>query len=237
MIDLVLKKLKIAALNPMQKATLARFNKANNLVLLSPTGSGKTLAFLLCILKQLKRNEQGIQAMILAPSRELALQIEQVFKTMDTGYKVNCCYGGHDMKIEKNNLSTPPSVLIGTPGRISDHIRRGHVDLTPTKMLVLDEFDKALELGFENEMSFILSELDNLSHRVLTSATQLNEVPDFVGLHTPSTLDFTTNEKKQRAYITSCSNGWSRQVGITCSTHLSTRSGSYACVLQPQRCC
>jgi superfamily II DNA/RNA helicase len=132
--------------------------------------------------------------LILAPSRELALQIEQVFRSMGTDFKVNCCYGGHSMSIEKKNLSEPPAVLIGTPGRIADHIFHENFDPGPIYTLVLDEFDKSLEFGFEKEMSFIIRKLRSIKKRILTSATQSIEIPDFVGLTLPTRLNFANDE-------------------------------------------
>src|SRR4051794_4179300 len=142
MIQKVLSNLKIASLNDMQLAALKASETGSDLVLLSPTGSGKTLGFLLPILNMLDAKRSGVQALVIAPSRELALQIEQVFKMMGTGFKVNCCYGGHDTKVEKNNLEQPPAVLIGTPGRIAFHLRQKNFDTSNIHVLVLDEFDK-----------------------------------------------------------------------------------------------
>ena len=102
------------------------------------------------------------QALIIVPSRELALQIDQVFRTMQTGFKVTCCYGGHLRETEENNLVQPPALIIGTPGRLGDHIRRGNITVDSIETLVLDEFDKSLELGFQEEMSFIIGSLPSL---------------------------------------------------------------------------
>lgn len=190
MIKQILEKLNIKELKPMQLAAIDAVEKGSDVVLLSPTGSGKTLAFLLPVLNKLDKQNLGIQALVLAPSRELALQIEQVFKQMGTGFKVNCCYGGHPMKIEKNNLLHPPALLIGTPGRISDHIKRNHIDTSTIHTLILDEFDKALEFGFEEDMSFIIKELKKLNQRILTSATRPEEVPAFTGIKNPVELDY-----------------------------------------------
>ena len=194
MIQKVLDKLKIAALNEMQ-ITAVKAAPDRDLILLSPTGSGKTLAFLIPVLKQLLDNPSGIQALILVPSRELALQIEQVFKAMQTGFKVNCCYGGHSTKVEKNNLSHSPAVLIGTPGRIAYHIRAESFDPATIQTLILDEFDKSLEFGFEADMAFIVRELGTLRKRILTSATQMKEIPLFAGVKNPIEIDFLKDAK------------------------------------------
>ena len=177
-------------MNQMQKSAYKTSENENDLLLLSPTGSGKTLAFLFPVLRNLKKENSGIQAMILVPSRELALQIEQVFKSMGTDFKVSVCYGGHDKKIEVNNLIESPALLIGTPGRIAYHLKNGNFDATTIKTLVLDEFDKSLEFGFHDDMSLIISEMPLLSQRILTSATAMTEIPAFTGLNNEATVDF-----------------------------------------------
>ncbi len=184
-LDQVLQNLNIQALNEMQLASIAAYKKDKDIVLLSPTGSGKTLAFLIPALFDLKPQEADIQTLILVPARELALQIEQVFRKIGSSFKVNCCYGGHDVNVEKNNLKHPPALLIGTPGRIADHIKRGRINTSGIKTLILDEFDKSLEFGFMEDMSFIIDQLSNLEKRMLTSATQSIEIPDFTGMHEP----------------------------------------------------
>ncbi|WP_443939892.1 DEAD/DEAH box helicase [Pedobacter sp. MW01-1-1] len=195
MIENVLKKLQIAALNNMQEASLDAVGSGKDTVLIAPTGSGKTLAFLLPLLLRLKPNQKGVQALILVPSRELSLQIEQVFKQMGTAYKVNCCYGGHSVRIEKNNLATPPAVLIGTPGRIAYHLEYHNFDESFVETLVLDEFDKSLEFGFEADMSYIIGSLLSLKQRILTSATKMEEIPAFVKLANPEIIDFSGYEQ------------------------------------------
>jgi ATP-independent RNA helicase DbpA len=91
---------------------------------------------------------------------------------------------------EENNLKEAPALIIGTPGRLADHIRRGNINTTAIATLVLDEFDKSVELGFQDEMSFITSALPALQRRLLTSATDVIEVPAFVGLTDPVKLSF-----------------------------------------------
>lgn len=189
MIEKVLKNLKIASLNEMQRVAIDSASNTDT-VILSPTGSGKTIAFLIPVLSRLDHAKPGIQAMILVPSRELALQIEQVFKAMGTGFKVNCFYGGHPVKTERNNLIEAPAVLIGTPGRIAYHIRHENFNPNAIHTIVLDEFDKALEFGFEEDMAFIISRLKNLGRRILTSATKMTEIPSFTGLGKSAEVNF-----------------------------------------------
>ena len=177
---------------------LDQFKTNDQLVLIAPTGSGKTLAFLLPILESLT-NSEVTQAVIIAPARELALQIEQVFKQMKTGFKINCCYGGHPIRVEKNNLLNSPQVIVGTPGRIADHLRRGTIDVRTIKTLVLDEFDKAIELGFEKDISAIIDELYSVEKRILVSATQQenSELPSFTKMPEPNILKFIGEKRNE----------------------------------------
>ena len=191
----ILSNLGINALNKMQFEAQRTITSRKNTILLSPTGSGKTLAFLLPILQMLREDIKTVQCLVIAPSRELAIQIEQVWKKMGTNYKVNVCYGGHSIETELNNLSNPPALLIGTPGRLTDHLERESFDTSNIMILVLDEFDKSLQLGFLEEMSSIISELPNLEKRVLLSATSDVEIPEFVGMDSAVTLNFTQGEQ------------------------------------------
>jgi superfamily II DNA/RNA helicase len=186
----ILSKLGIEALNPMQEAASKTILSEKDILLLSPTGSGKTLAFLLPVLQLLRSDENRVQCLILTPSRELAIQIENVWKKMATGCKVSCCYGGHDMQTEIQNLAEPPALLIGTPGRIADHIKRATFIPDALTTLVLDEFDKSLALGFEEEMSYIIGSLKYLNKRILVSATASVAIPEFTGVGELSVLDF-----------------------------------------------
>lgn len=195
MVEKVLGNLKIASLNEMQQASVAAWKKGGDVVLLAPTGSGKTVGFLLPILSNLRAEVKGVQALVLVPSRELALQIESVFKQMGTGFKVNCCYGGHAVRTERNNLEQPPAVLIGTPGRIAYHLRHENFDESTITTLVLDEFDKALEFGFKEDMSYIINKLLSLKQRMLTSATAMEEIPDFTGVSKPVEINFLKDVK------------------------------------------
>ena len=200
-ISTILSNVGVEALNPMQQAAQKAILNNNNTLLISPTGSGKTLAFLLPLVQLLQPEKQTVQCLILTPSRELAMQIEQVWKKMATGFKVNVCYGGHAMETEIQNFSEPPAVLIGTPGRISDHLTRNSFSLDDIQTLILDEFDKSLEMGFQEQMAFIMDGLRNLTKRVLVSATAGIKIPGFVGLVTPNIVNFTPEEEGPQALV------------------------------------
>ncbi|RAR47368.1 DEAD/DEAH box helicase [Flavobacterium lacus] len=186
----------IESLNEMQEIAQETILNDANVLLLSPTGSGKTLAFLLPIFQLLQPEIKSVQCLILVPSRELGLQIEQVWKKMGTDYKVNTCYGGHSIDTEIKNLSNPPAVLIGTPGRIADHLERETFKVNTIQMLILDEFDKSLQLGFHEQMKFIISKLSKLNKRVLVSATSDIEIPKYTGVFHPTVLDFIPTEEE-----------------------------------------
>ncbi len=185
-----LSNLGISTLNALQEAAIPAIQARPNVILLAPTGSGKTLAFLLPVLSRLNADTPGVQCLILSPTRELAIQIERVWQAMSTGFKVNTCYGGHPMQTEIKNLSQPPALLIGTPGRILEHLTRKTVDLRRVKMLVLDEFDKSLSMGFQEQMAEIIKELGSVEKRVLASATNKQHIPLFTGITNPKVLNF-----------------------------------------------
>ena len=186
----ILEKLNIHVLNPMQEEAIPVINNTTNTILLSPTGTGKTLAFLLPIIKVLNPDSDDVQALILVPSRELAIQIEQVVRNMGSGFKVNAVYGGRAISKDKIEIKHVPSILIGTPGRIADHFRNDRFSKKNIKTLILDEFDKSLEVGFEQEMREIINQLPHVNKRVLTSATQNIEIPGFVRLNNPTTINY-----------------------------------------------
>ena len=191
----ILQKMGIEKLNPMQKKAIEAINSSKEILILSPTGTGKTLAFLLPLIKMLDPHSSQTQLMILVPARELAIQIEQVIRDMGTGFKVNAVYGGRSGAKEKIELTHAPSILVGTPGRVADHIRRDRITLHDIKSLVIDEFDKSLEIGFEKEMKEIVSALSSLERKILTSATHKEQVPQFMEFQNPVCLDFLQKKK------------------------------------------
>jgi len=188
--EAILAKLNIYELNPMQEEAIKVIKENTNVILLSPTGTGKTLAFSLPLINSLDPTSKEIQALILVPSRELAIQIEQVIRSMGSGYKVNAVYGGRPMSKDKIELKHTPAILIGTPGRVADHFSNDRFSKNNIKTIILDEFDKSLEVGFEYEMRGIINELPSINKRILTSATQGVEIPDFVRLDSPETINY-----------------------------------------------
>lgn len=198
-IQSALRNLKIEALNPMQEASLEEAVGKKDVILLSPTGSGKTLAYLLPLLLTLKPDNGSVQVLILVPSRELALQIDTVFKAMGTAWKTCCCYGGHPIAEEKKSIfGNRPAIIIGTPGRITDHLSKGNFDPKTIHTLIIDEFDKSLEFGFHDEMAEIIAQLPGLQKRMLLSATDAEEIPQFTGLNQTVKLNFLPDEPEEQ---------------------------------------
>jgi len=189
-LPLVSGKLGIEELNPMQLRMMRAASEGRDIMLLSPTGSGKTLAFILPMLKMMRPASGRVQAVVMAPSRELVLQIAGIVRAIAVGYKTTPLYGGHKVEDEVNSLRAGTDIIVATPGRLLDHIGRRNVDVLPTRILVLDEFDKSLELGFEREVKKIMSRLKNVSRTLLTSATRADVLPDFLKLNNPITMDF-----------------------------------------------
>lgn len=186
-----IKNLKIESLNAMQEASVEAYQTGKDLILLSPTGSGKTLAYLLPLLSSLKPGVNGVQVIVLVPSRELALQIDQVFKSMNTGFQCMSCYGGRPAMEEHRTMKgIQPSLIIATPGRMNDHLSKNNFNPNTVTTLVIDEFDKCLEFGFQEEMATIIQQLPSLNRRLLISATDAAEIPLFAGVDKSVKLDF-----------------------------------------------
>ena len=186
-------KLGIEALNAMQQDMLQAYRKADNLVLLSPTGSGKTLAYLLPLLESLKADNAAVQALVIVPSRELAMQTVAVVKQSGTDIRAVAVYGGRPAMEEHRTLNgVQPQIIVGTPGRLLDHLTKGNFSSEHIHSLVIDEFDKCLELGFREEMSQIFAHLTQVKKRVLLSATDNPEITRFLPEY--KRLDYLTDE-------------------------------------------
>lgn len=188
----------INELNEMQKRMLEAGSQKRDIILLSPTGSGKTLAFVMPVLKMLKEPTGRVQCVVIAPSRELVIQISKVIAALAADFKVTALYGGHKTEDEINSLRVVPDIIVATPGRLLDHINRRNVDVLPVRILVLDEFDKTLELGFEDELKKITGRLKNVSRNILTSATRADLIPPFLKLEKPIEINFLADNKSLR---------------------------------------
>ena len=197
----ILENLKFKSLNPMQVEVQEAIKNHAEIILLSNTGSGKTLAFLIPLIQSIDINNPDPQALIMVPSRELALQIETVLKQIRPGCKISCCYGGHKREIEENNLIQPPAIVIATAGRMADHLRRGNINTAKMHFLVLDEFDKILELDFQAEMEYIISKLPSIKQKILTSATHAIELPEYVKMSAAHVLNFSSDEKRESSEL------------------------------------
>ena len=202
-LDNIRKRTRVTELNPMQKR-MSEIPVRGTFTLLAPTGSGKTLAFAIPLLKSLAPARGQVQAVVIAPSRELVLQIAEVIRPIATGLKTVAFYGGHSMQEEVNSLAVTPDIIVATPGRLLDHIKRGQLDLGTVSSLVLDEYDKALELGFADEMKRVCMchslcrRLTGLKLVILTSATPLAAIPEYLPASEPQVIDFSATDTPRR---------------------------------------
>ena len=186
-----LDKLSISSLTTMQEEALAACRQHHDVILLSPTGTGKTLAYLLPLIERMQTGVAGVQAIVIVPSRELALQIDTVWRSMALPWKAMSVYGGRAAMDEHRSMKgIAPSVIIGTPGRLNDHIGKNNIDARSVTTLVIDEFDKCLELGFQGEMQQVIEQLPSVRYRCLTSATDMEEIPLFTGVRRPVKIDY-----------------------------------------------
>ena len=196
-INKVLEKLGIDSLNAMQQESQERILRGrNDVVVLSPTGTGKTLAYLLPLVQMLDTQSDEVQALVVVPGRELAMQSDQVLKGMGAGVRSQACYGGRTAMDEHRVLKqNRPHIVFGTPGRLNDHLDKGNIDFQYIRYLVIDEFDKCLEMGFMNEMSRLVGKLANLQRRFLLSATDAEQIPQFVEMKRTDRLDYLIEEE------------------------------------------
>ena len=194
----MLEKLGITELNEMQQeAGDAILRGKQDVVVLSPTGSGKTLAYLLPLVQLLDARQDDVQALVIVPGRELALQSDRVLKDMGSGLRSAACYGGRTAMEEHRKLKdVRPQIIFGTPGRLNDHLDKGNISPYGIRYLVIDEFDKCLEMGFHDEMARLLKKLPGVRRRFLLSATDTEQIPDFVQMGRTQRLDYLMEEEQ-----------------------------------------
>ena len=212
-IQKILNKLRIEQLNEMQQhAAEAILGSDGDVVLLSPTGTGKTLAYLLPLVQSLTPNPSSNgegdlvapQALVITPGRELALQSDNVLKSMGCGLRSTACYGGRAAMDEHKVLKeVKPQIVFGTPGRLNDHLDKENISRYGIRWLVIDEFDKCLEMGFHAEMQKLIKSLPGLKRRILLSATNADQIPQFVNMAKKGTLiDFLPEEEQTSERVT-----------------------------------
>ena len=204
-IQKILNKLRITELNEMQQhAAEALLGSDGDVVLLSPTGSGKTLAYLLPLVQLVSADSDDVQALVVTPGRELALQSDTVLKNMGCGLRSMSCYGGRPTMDEHRQLKdVKPHIVFGTPGRLNDHLDKQNISPYAIRYLIIDEFDKCLEMGFQAEMQKLVKSLPGLQRRVLLSATNAEEIPQFVNMSKKGTLiDFLPEEQQTSERVT-----------------------------------
>lgn len=186
-----LSRLGITDLNAMQQEALQAIRKGRSVVLLSPTGSGKTLAYLLPLLEKLNAASDSLQALVIVPSRELAIQTADVAHRLCLELRVAACYGGRPAMDEHRQLrGLRPHLVVATPGRLLDHLQKGNLLPDHVRTLVIDEFDKSLELGFRQQMHDVIDFLPDVQQRILLSATDSDEIPVFAGADNNTRLSF-----------------------------------------------
>jgi len=204
-IQKILTKLRITELNEMQQhAVEAILGSDGDVVLLSPTGTGKTLAYLLPLVQQIDATKDELQALVITPGRELALQSDNVLKSMGCGLRSMACYGGRPTMDEHRVLKeVRPHIIFGTPGRLNDHLDKENIQRYGIRWLVIDEFDKCLEMGFHAEMQKLIKSLPGLERRILLSATNAEQIPQFVNMAKKGTLiDFLPEEEQTSERVT-----------------------------------
>ncbi|MCC9165632.1 DEAD/DEAH box helicase [Pontibacter harenae] len=168
---------------PIQESAIPVLLQGKDVAGQAETGSGKTAAYGLPLLQSVKTELQHVQALIVVPTRELALQVRQELKQFGKNIdnlKISAFYGGHAFSQERASLAHPPQVLVGTPGRLTDHLNRNTLDLTHTKIVTLDEADKLLEMGFQEELDQIIEALPRQRQVVLFSATMPDPVKELI---------------------------------------------------------
>lgn len=194
----IFRRLCITELNLMQEETIEAARKRKQIVLLSPTGSGKTLAYLFPLVSQIDVKRDAVQAVVIVPSRELAKQTQQTLQTMGEGIRSMAVYGGRPAMEEHRAMrGLQPHVIIGTPGRLNDHLAKQNFMPGAVTMLVIDEFDKCLELGFQDEMNQVVSQFPAIQRRILLSATDCPEIPSFIQMDADcQRLDFLDDDQQ-----------------------------------------
>jgi len=188
--------------SPIQAATIPALLDGNHVVGLAQTGTGKTAAFALPILSQLDLSQKKPQALVLCPTRELALQVCEAFERYAAhlpGVKVLPVYGGQGYGVQLSALRRGVHIIVGTPGRIMDHLDKGTLDLSELRFLVLDEADEMLKMGFAEDVETILADTPEDKHVALFSATMPPQIRRISKKYLTDPVEVTVKNKTQTA--------------------------------------
>jgi len=174
----LLRKQGIKEMTPVQEASIPAVRSGADCIVQAPTGTGKTLAFLLPVLEKLKPGVEAVQALVVTPTRELTLQIYRVARQLGEAYDIKtlAIYGGQDIERQKQKLGRHPQLIIGTPGRLLDHLRRRTLKLETANRIVLDESDEMMKRGFLEDVAVLLDALAADKQLLLFSATMPQKV-------------------------------------------------------------
>jgi superfamily II DNA/RNA helicase len=200
----ILQNLNFSQLSEMQRNAVELIRNNANAVVLAPTGTGKTLAFLIPLAESIDTANDAVQAVVLSPTRELAIQTCDVLRRMKTPCRALCCYGGRPAMAEHKQIdSVKPQIVIATPGRLNDHIDKGNIDGSTVRTLVIDEFDKMLELKFQDEVAALLDKMAGRKRCILVSATDMKEIPEFAAFKRcpPATLNYLDRRQDEEAGV------------------------------------
>lgn len=202
-IKAMLSKLGIEQLSPMQRMAVDAIGRGRgDVVVVAPTGTGKTLAYLLPLATMVDAGIAQTQALVIVPGRELALQSDQVLRSMGSGLCSMSCYGGRAAMDEHRLMKrATPQIVFGTPGRLNDHIDKGNIKVGAIRYVVIDEFDKCLAMGFRDEMTRLIGKLKRVRRRFLLSATDADEIPSFVAMRGVRRIDYTGHEEEGRVTL------------------------------------
>jgi len=167
----------------IQDRTLEAILEGRNLIGLAQTGTGKTGAFLIPLVHNLLRKDASGQVLVVSPTRELALQTDSEFRSIAFGLKLfsTCLIGGTSVRRDIDRLRKPGQIIIGTPGRLADMVRQGALDLGKFTILVLDEFDRLLDMGFAPDINRLVDGMSRRSQKILFSATEDRSQQKIIG--------------------------------------------------------